>query len=361
MTATPQTAGPLQPPLRGAGPELLIPQHAIDRDRAAWLALRTTGITGTDVASLLGLSTHAGPYSLYHAKLDGVETEDRPVLRRGRLLEREIDDLLVDEHPWLLPRDAGLYARAGVSWMMATIDRWVIDSEAATALSLEQFREQRAINDLTALKPAEYKTWATTDGWSDTGGDGNIPGAMPVAVRCQAIWNMTVAGADEIMVVVLFMQTWRIRVYTITAADPGVRRDLDVMIAEAQRFRQRLADHDEPPVDDLPATTETLRKLHPSLVDESVRVPAALWTRYHRARAAAARAESRVKRAQNELRQRMGPAARAHILVDAAGTPLPWSATTGKMITVTSRSIGDNPVKAHTRHVDKLTPGKVQP
>lgn len=361
MTAT-QTAGsPGIPPAGAAGPELLIPQHEIDRDRQAWLALRTTGITGTDVASLLGLSQHMGPFSLYHAKIDGIETEDRPVLRRGRLLEREVDDLLADAHPWLDPRPAGLYARAGHPWMMATIDRMVLDTEAADAISIETWRRHGAIADLTALKPAEYKTWATTDGWSDTDGDGNIPGAMPVQVRCQAIWNMTVAGADEILVVVLFMQTWRIRVYTITAADPGVRRDLDVMIAAAQRFRRRLLDRDEPPVDDLPATTVTLRKLHPDLTDESVRVPAALWFRYHRARAASDRADRRVKRAQNELRQRMGSAARAHILVDAAGDPLPWSAKTGRMVTVTSRSISDTPVKATRRHVDKLTPGKVQP
>jgi YqaJ-like viral recombinase domain len=343
MTA-PQTAGPALPP-GGAGPRLLIGQDQIDRDRAYWLAVRTEGITGTDVATLLGLSAHMGPYSLYHAKLNGIETADKAVLRRGRRLETEIDDLLQDEYPWLLPRPAGLYGHAERGWMMATIDRWVMDTDAASALTIEQFREQRVLSDLTATMPAEYKTWATTDGWVP-GADGNIPGAMPVQVRCQSIWNMTVAGAGRILVVVLWMTPWRIGTYEITADDPGVRRDLDVMLAGAVAFRQRLLDRDEPDVDDLPATTETLRRLHPDLADESVRVPIGLAERYWAGVAAERAVKARRRLVQNELRERMGPAARAHI-VDPA---------TGRRVTVCSRSIADTQVRAHDRHDDKLTP-----
>jgi hypothetical protein len=326
-----------------SGPELLIPQHEINRDRAAWLAARTSGITGTDVAALLGLSSHMGPFALYHAKLDGIETEDKPVLRRGRLLEPEIDDLLTDAHPWLDPRPAGLYARRGHPWMMATLDRWILDTDAASALDRQAHGRGWVVD---TAEPGEYKTWATKDGWSDTGGDGNVPGAMPTAVRCQAIWNMTVAGAASIKVVVLFMMTWQIEVYTITADNPGVIRDLDVMIGEAQRFRQRLADHDEPPVDDLPATTVTLRKLHPDLADESVRIPVSLAERYWAGVAAESAVKRRRRLISNELRQRMGPAARAHIIDPSTGRP----------VVVCSRSIGDTKVRAHDRHDDKLTP-----
>src|SRR5215831_7054977 len=117
--------------------ELVMPQAAIDRDRAGWLRLRTGGITGTDVATLLGLSSHMSPYGLYHAKLSGIETGDKPVMRRGRKLETEIDDLLVDDFPWFVPRPAGLYADSGRDWRMATLDRWLLDSEAASALDRE--------------------------------------------------------------------------------------------------------------------------------------------------------------------------------------------------------------------------------
>ena len=357
MTAT-QTAGPALPP-GGAGPTppvLIMAQCEIDRNRGAWLTERTSGITGTDTAILLGLSAHMGPFDLYHAKLDGIETADRPVMRRGRLLEPEIDSLLQDAHPWLNPRPAGLYASGQIPWMMATLDRWVLDTEAMSALDAELIRDvspgRAVLHRIDAARPAEYKTWATEDGWTDTDGDGNIPGAMPIGVRCQAIWNMHVAGADEILVVVLFMQTWRLRVYTITAGDPGVRRDLDVMIAEAAAFRQRLLDHDEPPVDELSAPT--LRALFPGYAEgERVIIPRWLAARYWRARRAKAAADRRLKRWQNEIRLRMGDAQQA----------VAWADTDRgrRLVKVCSRSVGDHQVKAFTRHDDKINPGSWTP
>lgn len=335
---------------------LVMPQDAIDADRAGWLDRRKGGITGTDVASLLGLSVHLTPFGLYHAKLSGIESEDKPVLRRGRLLEAEVDSMLREEHPHLATARAGLYAHAGQPWQMATLDRWLLDTEAASAVAADLFR-YRPPHSIPGVVPAEYKTWATKDGWADPGrgviGDGNQPRAMPVSVRCQAIWNMHVAGAESILVVVLWMMPWQIGVYRITAADAGVHADLCLMRAEAGKFLRRLHQRDEPDVDDQPATTMTLRKLHPSLTDTEVRVPLSLWRSYHRARAAQARAKAKVTKAQNRLLYRMGDAARAVVVIPEDGRE--------RTIRVCSRSISDTPVQAHTRHVDKLTPGRTTP
>lgn len=306
---------------------LLMTQAEIDADRDAWLARRRDGITGTEVAQLLGISPYGSPFSLYHAKIDGAETEDNDAMTRGRHLEPYLFDRFAGDHPWYHLLGGGLYSNTARPWQLATLDRIAADTQAG---------------DGAPLIPLEGKTWATRDGWGEPG-----TSEVPVHIRAQALWNLDTYGAEEILIPVLFMGPWRIDTYRLRRDDPDAESDIALMAEEAERFLHRIAERDEPDVDDRPATTDTLRRLHPSLEDRDVTVPRALARRYLRARLAKAAAEARLRQAQNELRARMGSAARAVARDDD-----------GRITKVCSRSIGDPTIREHTRHYDKLNPGK---
>lgn len=354
QTASPGGRLPSPPhgdPARAGSGLLLMPADLVAADKAGWLARRTQGVTGTDIAAAMGLSAHAGPFSLYHAKRDGIETDDKPVMARGRILEPVIDDELHRRRPELSAVPAGLFTNSARPWTLATIDRLILDTDLASAGAAQAWANGDPAGfgwHGDAVSVGEYKTWATKDGWGDP-----PDGIMPVSVRAQAIWNGAVFGAALVRVVVLWMVPWEVGVFDLPMDRPDVQRDLRVMLDEGWRFHQRVLAGDEPDPDERPSTTETLRKLHPDLVDDEVILPRWLSLKYYRARAAKARAEARVKLAQNLIRHRMGNRARA----------MAWADTDRgrRLVKVCSRSIGDHPVKAHTRHDDKLNPGRWAP
>jgi putative phage-type endonuclease len=323
---------------------LVMAQAEIDRDRDAWLKARRELITGSEIAAVLGLSHWASPFSLYHAKIDGSgEADDKPAMARGRHLEPVIVDMFGAACPWLGLLDGGLYVNPARPWQAATFDRLAYDVQAADAewFAEEIWSRAEQLPAGVVSWPVQIKTSATRDGWGDDGGDG-----IPLPYRAQALWEMETWGADHVTVPALFMTEWRLRIYHLRR-DEAAQTDIDLMVAEAERFLHRVAEGDEPDIDWTPATTSTLRKLHPDLTDEEVQVPVSLARRYQRARAAEAAAKQRVKQAQNELRARMGSAARA-----VATGPA------GELVKVCSRSISDSQVRAHVRHDDKLNPGR---
>jgi hypothetical protein len=157
---------------------------------------------------------------------------------------------------------------------------------------------------------------------------------------------MDTAAADRVFVPVLFMVPWRVRVFVIHR-DTEAQRDIDYMLEQAQLFRARVEHRDPPPVDWRPSTTATLRAIHPDLEDWSAKIPLYLRNRYVMARKSRAEADQRVRQAANEIRARMGDAARAHYVDPATGQDVP----------VVSRSrYSVQPYQVKRFGVDKLNP-----
>src|SRR5215469_3282291 len=125
----PATAGssspPLSPvhaaPLRTTSMPELVCSTA---DRDAWLTARRSGVTATDIVTIMGLSAYDSPYSLYWRKLGQVpEVEDNDRFKLGRYLEPYARALWTDEHPDITAHEGGgLYRSDARPWQMATPD-----------------------------------------------------------------------------------------------------------------------------------------------------------------------------------------------------------------------------------------------
>lgn len=314
---------------------LVMTQDQVADDRSGWLKARLDGITGSEIAQVLGVAPakYGSPYSLYNAKIEGVETEDNDAMMRGRWLEPYVDERFAVENPEIQVIPGGLYAHHDRPWQMATFDRLGYDTSHESRLFASS--PATSLAELAEF-PIQIKTAGSYEGW----GDSSELATMPVHYRAQALWEMETWQADEVWVPVLFIIPWRVRTYRLTRDMPSVQRDIDLMLERAEQFRGRLERRDPPEIDWTPATTETLRKLHPAIVERDAPIPRGLQRRFMQARDARDAADRRYKLITNLIRSHMGDAHRA------------INRDTGEL--VATRVVSDAPVKAHTRHNDYL-------
>lgn len=265
--------------------KLILPPERCGPDHPEWFEARRAGITASEIAGILGLSKHESARSLYHHKRG--ETPDEPdndAKRWGRRLEAPIADEFADRHPEFTIEFGGLYGNADRPWQMATPDRLIFDTAAP---------------ELTEAEPVsllEIKTSGSFDEWGDDGGDD-----IPVAYRCQVLWQMDVLGLTEARVALL-VSGQSYREYTVPY-DPD---DAALMRDTASDFLDALDLEAPPDVDAHTATGEALKHLHPDIDDTEVEVSGDLADEYAAACQAERAAKDRKKLAENRLREAAG-------------------------------------------------------
>lgn len=103
--------------------------------RNEWLELRRSGIGGSDMPSILGISPFGGnPYGVWLAKTRGiVEREDTPDIQRGNFLEPIIRELYSQQtgHEVLRP---DLQRHKIETWAIANLDGLVLPKEDAPGI-----------------------------------------------------------------------------------------------------------------------------------------------------------------------------------------------------------------------------------
>lgn len=219
---------------------------AVETHSQQWHEIRASGVGGSEVAGLLGLSRYASPWSLWAEKtgLIPAEHEDNERLEFGREAE-----------PYLAAmfhRRTGLHV-AGQQMMVrhpehgfarATLDGLVF------APIPEEHVPFGPRSD--ALGIVQFKTWATR-GWPD---------GIPPAIRAQTIWEMACAGLRHAWVGVLF-STFRFEVFELPW-DDDVEADWQFMLAAATEFWRHVEDGTPPPVDGSDATADAIAHLWPT-------------------------------------------------------------------------------------------------
>src|SRR5258707_14941499 len=93
---------------------------------AEWLEARRRGITASEIAVVMGLSSYSSPFALYHQKTGMLPGQDDSMaMALGRHLESFVVELFRERHPDLIVgnRDGRyLFAHPERPWQMATPD-----------------------------------------------------------------------------------------------------------------------------------------------------------------------------------------------------------------------------------------------
>jgi predicted phage-related endonuclease len=109
--------------------------------------------------------------------------------------------------------------------------------------------------------------------WGEEGSD-----QIPIAYRCQALWNMDVMGAQRCWFPILIRGAFY-REYLIER-DEAVEADMAILRDAGEKFIQSLIDDEPPSIDGHDATYRVLRERHPEIEQGDIAIDGGLADAY---------------------------------------------------------------------------------
>jgi putative phage-type endonuclease len=245
-------------------------------DREQWLTVRRTGIGGSEVAAVLGMSKYASPLEIYLDKVGELPLDrpQHPDLEEaafwGLAHEPTIARVFAERSGLRVVEGPGTLAHVERHWMLANVDRFVLDEDEAAPSSLLEIKTRSAY---------QLDEWLLS---------------VPDGPALQTHWYLAVTGYRHAHVAALLGGN-RLRIHRVER-DEGLVEHLVALLGE---FWQGVLDHRPPAVDGSEATEELLGHLYDVKADAvTVADPAEVLPLLERRRELKAREE----RTADELR-----------------------------------------------------------
>lgn len=215
-----------------------VPVGQFESGSPEWLELRRAGVGGSDVAAIMGWSKWSSAYALWALKSglvqDSVQNE---AMEWGSLLEPVIRQKFADLHPdWMVVDCDQTFAVESERWRLANVDGLIFTSDSTGLL--------------------EIKTARFEDDWVS---------GVPLYYEAQVQWYLGNLGLSWAKVVVLFGGN-SYREFDVVFDEVMFER----LLERAREFRECVVSGVAPDWDGSTATLETVRQLHPQIVDETV-------------------------------------------------------------------------------------------
>lgn len=229
-------------------------------ERTEWLKNRQTGIGGSDVAAILGLSKWKTPLDVFNSKTQPVQEEQSPAAYWGTQLEDIVAKEFQKRTDMKVQRVNRQLSKDG--WMIANIDRAVVNTAIAGNVRVQDEAKQAATGRLlTTDTILECKTASSfiKDQWGASQEDEIVAGKIvtehkiPLHYETQVQWYLGVTGAKRCFVAVLLGgQDFRIYV---------VNRNDDVITALQDQCRKFWFEHVKTETPPEPRTKEEVVQL----------------------------------------------------------------------------------------------------
>lgn len=221
---------------------------------AAWFAARRDGITGSDIAGILGMDRYGSPLSVYLDKLgERPDIPRSPELVEAAEMGRELEEFIARRFAARTGHQVvtfkGTLAHVDAPWMRANLDRFVVEGGDTLTPTVDL---------ATALLECKNRSERQLDAWKDGVPDG--PGL-------QTHWYLAVSGYQRAYVAVLVGGN-KLLVHVIERDEELLAQIVDM----AAQFRtEHVLKRVPPPIDGSPATAELLAHMH-DVEPESVTV-----------------------------------------------------------------------------------------
>jgi putative phage-type endonuclease len=262
-----------------------------------WLAARTDGLGGSEVAAVLGLSPFESRFSLWHRKAGRVGPQvENEEMEWGKRLEAAVVGKFADSHPEYRVLPAGTYRHVDRPWQIGNPDR-LLDP----------------VDPRAEVEVLEAKISLYGDGWGPSGTD-----EIPVHVRVQLLWYLDTLGLRKGHVCVL-VGGHDYREYTIYA-DPGQPDEIRLIRDEAEGFLASIEAGNRPDIDAHSATYDVIREMHPDIDPVDVELEQPLAKAYCLTRAALALAKADAQEAASLVADALGSGRRARFLGQTIAT-----------------------------------------
>ena len=199
-----------------------------------WLALRRTGIGGSDAGAIIGVSPYKGAFSVWADKQGKLPPlEDNEAMRQGRDLEDYVARRFAEASGLRVRHEYSMLRSVDHPCMLADIDRRIIGERAGL--------ECKTSRDITM---ARYRN-----------------GEYPMEYYCQCLHYLAVTGWDCWYLAVLVYGT-DLLIYKICRDE--VLDDIEALIKAEEAFWQNHMVLDQPPAPDaLDSTAAALGSVYP--------------------------------------------------------------------------------------------------
>lgn len=229
--------------------------------RSDWLAQRRTGIGGSDVAAILGLSKYRSPLDVYKDKIgETPDSEQSQAAYWGTKLEDIVAKEFQERTGLKVQRVNKQLSREG--WMHANIDRAVVNHAISGTVRIQGEAKQAETGRLlTTDAILECKTASSyiADQWGPSQEEEIVSGKVvsdhkiPIYYETQVQWYLGVTGASVCFVAAL-LGGQDFRIYL-------VHRDNEVITALQDQCRAFWFEHVQKQVPPDPHTAEEVQKL----------------------------------------------------------------------------------------------------
>jgi putative phage-type endonuclease len=152
--------------------------------RDEWLSARRSGIGGSDIAAILGLSPWRTPLDVYRDKVEGIEQPETESMRWGRLLEDVVAREYARRAGVRIQRISDLIRKVGAEWAVATLDRVIVPNGTRARVHNGEVRGAEGVLECKVVNAFTAGAW----------GRGDEPDAVPLHYAAQCMWYLAVTG-----------------------------------------------------------------------------------------------------------------------------------------------------------------------
>lgn len=196
-----------------------------DLSHREWLDLRRSGIGGSDLAGIMGMSPYATPIDVYLDKTYQTETEEEenPLFWWGKKLEPLVVEKYCEMYPGeKIMSSPGMLKSKKWMWMIANLDG-IVEADGKHG-------------------DFEIKTIGfATDEW---GRDGGNEEDIPEKYYCQVAHYLAVTGFSYAVVAAFFMASREIRRYLIKRDESVIKN----IVAIEEKFWKEHVQQNDPPI-----------------------------------------------------------------------------------------------------------------
>lgn len=229
--------------------------------REEWLALRNTGIGGSDAGTVLGVNPYKTPFQLYLEKRGEIQVDDLDA-KESIIWGHALEDVVAQEYSRRtgnkVQRCTTLQRHSQYPWMLGNLDRLVWEGGKAPQHKGE-LRTGHLLECKTALGRFIDKTM-----WGPDGSD-----EVPMSYLAQCQHYLAVTGAEQCDLAVLLSGP-EFRIYPIRRDDELIAS----MIEREEAFWESIQSGRAPEPDyDHPSTAGVLAKLYPGTDGSEIVLP----------------------------------------------------------------------------------------
>jgi putative phage-type endonuclease len=206
-----------------------------DTERERWLTYRKSGIGGSDVAGICGISPWSSPVKVYMDKIgEDINTEEKEYLKWGRLLESPIAREYENRTNKQFKRIAGVLQHREYPWAIGSLD------------GEYESKESRGVLEIKTLNPFHLSDWSDE--------------LVPDHYMTQVQWYLFLTGYRLADIAVLVGGQKLILREGIKRNDEIIRN----LVQICERFwREYVIPRNPPPVDESEVSTRLLNTMYP--------------------------------------------------------------------------------------------------